>query len=358
MNKAKTRKLPLNCYCEISRHGKQVYYYREGKGKRIRLPAFGTPEFKAAHKAAIAEYLKPAAPPPPSKTTTLRWLISQYMGSAQWASLSTATRKQRGLLYKKSVEKSGDVAFRHIATKHILNGLNDRQSTPFIANNYLKAMRGLFGWARLNGHIDSDPTVGVKALPTKTDGFPAWDMEDVHKFCEKHPIGTKARLAFELLLQSGLRRSDICIAGKQHMNGNVFTIRTAKTGTTVTVEFPPQLMDIIAQTKTGSLHFITGEKGNPFTAESFTNWFREMCRQAGVMKSSHGIRKLSATLSANGGATVHELNAQYGWTTFRQAEIYTKGAERARLGMKTSRILAEQIEATKPLTKSRTKEKK
>jgi integrase len=172
-------------------------------------------------------------------------------------------------------------------------------------------------------------------------------MEDVSRFCEKWPIGTKPRLALELLLHSGIRRSDVCRAGRQHLNGNVFSMRTAKTGAVVTLEFSNHLVDVIGKTPTGDLHFTTNAFGRPFTKESFGNWFGERCRESGVFKSAHGLRKLSATIAANAGATAHELMALYGWATTQQAEIYTKGADRARLGVKSSRLVAEQIEAAK-----------
>lgn len=43
---------------------------------------------------------------------------------------------------------------------------------------------------------------------------------------------------------------------------------------------------------------------------------------------------------AEAGATTHELMAGYGWKTVSQAEIYTKGADRVRLGIKNSRLIA------------------
>lgn len=54
--------------------------------------------------------------------------------------------------------------------------------------------------------------------------------------------------------------------------------------------------------------------------------------------------KLAATLAANGGATAHELMSQFGWANSKQAEVYTRGADRARLGVKSSRIVSEQLE--------------
>ncbi|WGG58802.1 hypothetical protein [Brucella intermedia] len=35
--------------------------------------------------------------------------------------------------------------------------------------------------------------------------------------------------------------------------------------------------------------------------------------------------------------------AQFGWVTVKQAEIYTKGADRVRLGKASSRLVEEQI---------------
>ncbi|RYE68011.1 MAG: hypothetical protein EOP17_07270 [Rhizobiaceae bacterium] len=193
-------------------------------------------------------------------------------------------------------------------------------------------------------HNVEDPTNGVEAVKYKSDAFEPWVAEDVAKFCTTWQIGTRQRLAFELLLCSGLRRSDIVRAGRQHMVGNTFSMRTQKTGAEMTVEFPDRLMSVIAQTQTGDLAFIGGENGQPFTTESFGNWFRKHCTKAGVEKSAHGVRKLSATLAANAGASSHELMAQYGWATSRQAETYTKQADRKRLGVRASKLVAEQIE--------------
>ncbi|RPD37580.1 hypothetical protein C0030_001005, partial [Candidatus Liberibacter solanacearum] len=65
--------------------------------------------------------------------------------------------------------------------------------------------------------------------------------------------------------------------------------------------------------------------------------------QAEIKKSAHGVRKLSATLSAEAGATTHELMAGYGWKTVSQAEIYTKGTDKIRLGINSSRLVASSL---------------
>ena len=338
------RKLPLHVVRERTRHGKVVFFFRIGKGPRTRLPSIETPEFDVAYIALLtgAPVRKVNSDVSPK---SIRWLIERYMESGHWAGLSVATRKQQGLFFKKAIENSGNSNYRDITPKDMRAAMEERKATPALANNFLKAMRGLFRWAVINDHLDSDPSAGVERRKNRSDGFPAWTMDDAKRFCEFWQVGTSARLAFELLLHSGLRRSDVCRAGRQHMNGNVFTIRTQKTGTTVTVEFSKGLLETIQKTKTGDLHFIVNQHNRPYSVESFGNWFRDCCRSAGIEKSAHGVRKLSATIAANAGATTHELMAQYGWATTQQAEVYTKGADRVRLGMKASRLVAEQIEA-------------
>ena len=47
--------------------------------------------------------------------------------------------------------------------------------------------------------------------------------------------------------------------------------------------------------------------------------------------SGHGLRKASATIAAESGATEAELNAMFGWTGHQMAQLYTKRADRQRL---------------------------
>lgn len=338
------RKLPLNVIKEKNRHGNWVYYYREGKGPRTRMRAEpGTSDFEAEYKRICA-----GAPVRTRKEVkdkrSLQWLVDRYMESRVWSDLSVSTRKQRSNIFTNFLEKAGKSAFADVSKQDIERAIERRSHTPAQANCFLKAVRGVYEWAVKSELAVFDPTHGVDRLSDKTDGFEPWTSEDVHLFCVKWPIGSMQRLALELLMFSGLRRSDIVRAGRQHMTGNVFSIRTKKTNTEVTVEFPQRLLDVISQTKTGDLNFIISEHGTPFTVESFGNWFRKHCRKAGVFKSAHGVRKLSATMAANAGASSHELMAQYGWATSRQAETYTKKADRKRLGVKASQLVAEQIE--------------
>lgn len=341
------RKLPLNVVSERNRHKTVVFYYRVDKGPRIRLPDPDHPTFKACYQAAVTGTpIKKRSDDP----RTLAWLIARYMESGDWKELSDGTRRQRSNIFHNIVKDkngvptdAGRTRFKDITSDSIENGLEDRRHTPVQANNFLKAMIGLFKWAKKDHHVEIDPTVGVDRRKVKSDGFPAWDESDIRLFCAKWPIGTSQRLALEIAMHTGLRRSDLVRVGRQHLRGYELSIRTEKTGAVITVELPQRVIDIIASTETGDMHFLVTSFGKPFTAAGFGNWFGEAARDAGIKKNTHGVRKFAATTAANGGATAHELMSQFGWANSKQAEVYTKGADRARLGKKASRIVSEQL---------------
>ena len=72
----------------------------------------------------------------------------------------------------------------------------------------------MFDWALKEEHVTIDPTVGVERLHGHAGGWYAWTVEEVRQFEEKFPIGTKARLALAMLLDTGVRRSDAGAAGQ------------------------------------------------------------------------------------------------------------------------------------------------
>jgi integrase len=77
--------------------------------------------------------------------------------------------------------------------------------------------------------------------------------------------------------------------------------------------------------KAKHLAFLVTERGEPFTAAGFGNWFRDQCDAAGITDlSAHGLRKAGATRLV--GATDHEIMAWGGWKTLREVQRYTAAA--------------------------------
>jgi hypothetical protein len=89
----------------------------------------------------------------------------------------------------------------------------------------------------------------------------------------------------------------------------------------------------IDATPTGHLVYLLTAFGRPYSVKAFGNWFKRRCREAGVDDdlSAHGLRKLSAQRCVEAGATEHQIMALFGWASTKQAAIYTRKANRARL---------------------------
>jgi integrase len=326
---------------ERTRHGAICWYVRVCKGKRVRLRAvYGTPEFMSEYRLALEGGSKTAISKAPGGS--LRWLIETYMATPQWAATAGETRKQFGYQFKRMVESAGDMPVNEITRRHILEGRDRRAAAPSDANKFVKASRKLLAFALERQMINSNPAaeVGKLALPNADEGFHTWTDDECDAFEAYWAVGTRERLAFDILLFTGLRRSDAVRLGRQHIKDGVAAIRTDKTGETVTIPLLPPLLRSIAATPTGTLTFLVTTKGTPFGKESFGNWFRKACRAAGVPGAAHGLRKAGAVRAAENGATESQLNALFGWAEgSRESATYTRKAGRAKLAAVAARLL-------------------
>jgi integrase len=327
-----------------------VWYVRIGRGPRTRIRAeFGSPEFDGEYQAAIsgAPRAKKGAP----ATGTLAWLVARYREVGAWTNLSAATRKQRENIFLHVLEIAGDKPFAQITRAHIIAGRERRSKTPSQARHFLDAMRGLFRWGVTAGLAKADPTLGVEnPQRKKSDGFIPWTEEHVEAYEKRWPIGTRQRVWLDVLLYTGLRRGDAVRFGRQHVRDGVGTIKTEKSGCTVSVTLPilPVLGETLTAGPCGDLTFIAGERGQPLTKESFGNLFRDACREAGVPGSAHGVRKIAATRAANRGATVAQLEAIFGWSGGRMASLYTRSADRKRLALEGMHLLENEKRKSMP----------
>lgn len=321
------------------------WYVWKRPGRKIRIRGdYGSPEFMSAYQEAVSGANRPDEQKSKVGPETLSWLFARYQKTTAWTQLSMATKRQRENIAKHVLDTAGTWKYRDILRTDIISGLDKRRHTPSAANNFLATMKGLFSWANEAGLIDTDPTLNLKHVSRpKTGGFHQWTEDEIQKFEAYWPVGTRERLALALLVYTGLRRGDAARLGRQHIKNGVIVLPTEKTGTVVTIPILPELQSVIEASPTGDLAIVATHTGRSFTKEAFGNWFKKACIEAGVPGSAHGLRKAGATRAAESGASVHQLNALFGWTGTRMASLYTEKADRARLAQ----------EAVEKLTRNR-----
>ena len=348
-------------HADVDRHGNVRLYFRRRVGApKIRLRAQpGTSEFAAEYEAAKLRGEAPAT----TRTThasvrpqenTFGWLSLRYIHSPEFKRLNSSTQLTRRRLLDACIDEpitpGAHETFAAFPldrlTSRALRVLRDRKaSLPGAANDRVKALRAMFSWAMDHDLVERNPALELKRIRYSSTGHHTWTSAEVEQFEQRHPVGSKARLALALLLWTGLRRSDVVRIGKYHFTEGWLRIDLHKNRarTPVTVELPVsrELEEIIAATSTGADTFLVTQYGKPFTAVGFGNWFRERCNEAGLPQcSAHGLRKAGAVRAAENGATAHELMALFGWLSLAEAQRYTRAADRRTLARNATRLLA------------------
>jgi integrase len=324
------RPRPPHLHREVSRHGTARWVVRVGHGPRIPIEGeYGSAEFMAAYHAAIRGETRVSKPRTDEKS--LRFLAERWQASSAWAETKLDTRQKRAALLKHVLETAGNAPYKSVTKAAIVAGRERRAHTPAQANNFLAVMRALFKWAVKNDFTPVDPTAGVEDLsrPNAKRGIPAWTDDEIRRFRDHWPLGTRERLAFEIMATTGLRRGDAARLGRQHIGEvdgvTVLRLRTEKGDRQVVREIMPELKAAIDAYPLNGLAFVARADGAALSKKSFGDWFRDACRSAGVKKSPHGLRKHDATALAHSGASEAELEGAMGWSPGSgMSRIYTR----------------------------------
>ena len=340
------RKLPPFLHRETTRHGRSIWYFRRGKGTCVRLPdAFGSVEFWAAYEAAA----KGACPQRQGHASgTFSAALRSYYASQTWAALRPATQRMKRHVLNGVDSVLGKSKLKDWKRGDIAAGRDKRAATPAAAEMFVKSLRSFFAWALEAGLVLSNPTDGVKVVASSTDGFAPWTDDDVAAYRARWPLGTRQRIAFEVLHETGLRRGDAVRIGLPNVRDRIIRIATEKTGERVAIVISDILFEAIEAGPVGQMTFIVGATGKPMKKELFGTIFREWCDAAGVSKSAHGLRKAAATADALAGYTDAELDAKFGWTGRKMASHYTRNASRERLSISAAARVKSRTEVPSP----------
>jgi integrase/recombinase XerD len=322
---------------DVDRHGNVRCYVRVPGKRKVRIRALpGTKDFIDEYQAAVVSAgdisARQAAE---AKRGSFRNLCIRYYASAAYKALDGSTRDWQRRSLDEIAQEHGAKPVAMMAPRHVRKIRDTKIATPAAANQRVKALRAMFSWANEAEETTVNPTIGVKKLKYASAGHHTWTVEEIQQFNERHPIGTQARLAFDLLRYTTGRREDAPRFGRQHVRGARVQFRQAKNEhrNPIDIDIPlhPALAESISATRGGNMTFLITEYGKPFTTNGFGNKFKDWCRQADLPHcSAHGVRKATSTALADAGATPHQIMAITGHQSLEEVERYTKAADRRR----------------------------
>src|SRR5262249_51364636 len=344
--------LPKHCAWNTDRHGKRRMRFRKSGFSTYITGTPWSEDFMRQYATALDGVKAQATTIGATRTIpgSVNALIAAYLDCSSTSPFRAAAaetqRTRRNILENFRREHGHKPLYRTdsrgqrtmlLTREHMQRIVNSKAGTPFAQRNFLNTVRVMFQWAIREGRIPDDPTLGVTREKVKTTGYRTWSEAEIGRFEAKHPIGTKARLAFALLLYTGQRRGDVVKLGRQNVHNDVLTIDQGKTegGEQAHLEIPlhPKLREIIEATPTvGVKTFLVTHFGKPYTAPGCGNWFRELCDEAACQGvSAHGLRKATARRLAEIGCTAHQIAAITGHATLKEVQRYTNAADRKRM---------------------------
>jgi integrase len=329
------RRLPPFVERWRDRHEKVRVYFRKDRGPCIPLPnSIGSDAFNRAYQAALAGQLAPVREGHARAAAgTIGALIVHYKQSAVYIGLRDTTKQG----YLSRIEAIG---MRHghrtvagLSRERIVTAiLQPYADRPGAALSILKMLRVLIRHAIDIGWLKHDPSLGIRR--PKIQRIRSWTDDEIEAYRNRWALGTKQRLAFELFLNTGQRRSDVVRTAWSHITpDNKITFVQQKTGRRLIIPLHRDLLITLAAAKRDHVSIITTVFGKPFTVDGFSQWMRDAITDAGLPLDCqpHGLRKATGRRLAEAGATAKMIMAILGHTTLAEAERYTEEADQAGL---------------------------
>jgi integrase len=339
-----SRRIPFKyCTRDVDRHGNERFYIRLPGMPKYRMTSAFMDANGSLTREFSEEYHRVLAGDRGEKTPAIsrlepgsvQWLIETYYRSKAFQRQAPATQKDKKSVLNRYCANVGELPFKKIRKSDIEASQMKRDATPGAADKLVKYLKALFNWAIKADLATFNPASGVTKIHSST-GFHTWSELEVERFRSAYPTGSTARLSMELMVNLGVRRSDLVKLGwKNVVEGRIEFVpekgagRFAQSLSLPVTDELQQALDVIIHDQPT---FLITEYGNSFSSNGFGNKMRQWCNDVNLPDcSSHGLRKTSATILAEAGATEHQLMAIFGWSDSKMAQHYTKAAQSKRI---------------------------
>lgn len=318
--------------------GNVRYYYRPKGQKGIRMP-----DLPPDHPDFLGAYAEAAGSPKPVRARagsgSLALAVEGYLKSDVFlVGLAEGTRAVRRRMLDEIRERYGHGRVIDLQTKHIEADLS--RFAGHARNNHLKAWRGFGKWLAETYKI-ADPTADAKKAPVaQSDGHPPWSEDEIEAFRAHWPIGTRERLAFELIFWTGARISDAVRLGQGNVDREGWIVfRQQKTGGEVAIPFARALPNFAEDMECDLAFFhaalnarnerhltwMTTFHGKSRSVKAAGQWFAAKARAAGISgRSAHGLRKSRARALAEAEGTSAQIGAWTGHESLSEIERYIR----------------------------------
>ena len=335
--------LPPHVGAAPDRHGKIRYRFRRRGWPSAYLPGQpGDAAFHARYAEIVSQGpLKPVTVQSQAIVVeqSLDDLLRQMKRSPEWHSKGAATKHGQALVYQRFMDRISASGQRYgarpvqaVTFKWLQTILGDMHESPGAANDLRKKLAVLMEYAVDLDWMDKNPVRKTKPYP-KGEGYHSWTDVEIAQYRAVHPLGTMARLALELALNTAGRRGNIvALAREEIVAGRIITAHS-KGGNVSSVKMMASTRAALEALPAAPIkHLLITSFGKRFTPAGFGNKFREWCDDAALPHCSiHGLRKAMSRLLAESGASDAEGQAVTGHKKDEMFQYYRAAANRETL---------------------------
>lgn len=309
----------------MDRHGKRRYRFRRrGYPTRYFQAAFGTKDFEREYAGCLE-----AEPAPIGiermKPGSVSDVIARYYSDNAFQDLRPATQTvYRGVL-ERFRDKFGDDPMRQFDAERIARLMVAMRAKPHAAARLRKLLAQLFVIARRAKIVPHsfDPVRDTKPPKVESVGYHRWSEDELAAFEARHPLGTKPRLAFALLLYGAQRSGDVRYMTHTTIATGRIQLDQSKTNNAVDVPVVEPLRAALEAGPLGAVTLLETKDGAPFTPKGFYGMLKKACVAAGIPHCApHGLRKSAARRCREAGCSDDEGMAITGHKSVREYRRY------------------------------------
>lgn len=301
------------------------------------------------------------APAPKPKTFGAGSLgagVTAYLGSSAFLGMAGSTRERWRSRCDDIRKRYGAVVLDDLTARNIKIDLSFFEGHS--RNNRLKVWRSLCAFWDEVGMIEVNVARQVsKSKTAKTDGHTPWTRADFAAFRNHWAIGTKERLAFELMYRTCAAIGDTCSLTRGQVKDGWLTYIRQKSKSVATCPFYDEGpawfeatgdLQACLDVEASHITFLTTHTGKSRSPKGAASWFSKAAKTAGLDngKTAHGIRKGRAAMFKENGATSDKRMAILGHETETEAIHYSSSADLRRTIEGTEKFqLSEQVPTQK-----------
>lgn len=307
------------------RHGVRRYYFRKKRKKRVSLPGLlGSPAFMEAYHVALGGEGEKA---PKGGPRCLAALFQSYYRSAGFKNLSSSSQRLYRQVIKPIEAKDGHRGVADLPDDKARKVIEEiGEDHPGMANLTCSVMRRVFAHAIKLKWRHTNPFKDIE--PYEVGTHHSWTDDEIAAYLKRWALGSRERVAFDLLYYTAQRVGDVAKMKRSHISGDVLYVKQQKTGAELNIPVHPALRRSLNAYGIHGQNLISRVDGRQMARQTLTLLVKDAAEKAGLSPACkpHGIRKAVLRQLAEKGASAKVIAALSGHKTLKEIERYTEAA--------------------------------